>query len=100
MRIRWYYLWGAKRIPYGKIKGVRRVSLSMLRGKARIWGTSNPRYWASYDPGRRKKGVALILDLGRRVSPFITPDDPDAVTAAITAHTGIEATDGGVGPFV
>jgi hypothetical protein len=100
LRIRWYYLWGAKKIPYGNIKGVRRVSLSALKGKARLWGTSNPRYWASLDPGRRKKSVALILDLGRRVSPYITPDDPDAVAAAITTHTGIELTDGGDSPFI
>jgi hypothetical protein len=29
----------------------------------------------------------LILDTGARILPFITPDDPAAVEAAILAHS-------------
>lgn len=85
----YYFPWGTKRIPYGKIRGVRRVQMTATRGKGRIWGTANPRYWASLDPKRASKDVALVLDLGRMVQPFITPDDPEAVEAAIRRHTSV-----------
>lgn len=53
LRIRGYYLpWGTKRIRYADIQSVRRVQLGVLRGRGRIWGTANPRYWASLDPAR------------------------------------------------
>src|ERR1035441_8540926 len=76
IRVRWYYLWGAKRITYRSIRRLKRVQLTLIRGKARIWGTANPRYWASLDPTRSTKQTAFILDLGRFVHPFLTPDDP------------------------
>lgn len=90
LRIRGYYFpWGTKRIPYRSIRSVRRVEIGAFTGKGRIWGTANPRYWASLDPGRPHKNIGLILDLGRRVSPIVTPDDPDAVEAAIHQHTDL-----------
>ncbi len=90
IRIRGYdFPWGTKRIAYGSIRGIRRVELSAVRGTGRIWGTANPRYWASLDPRRPTKSVGLILDLGRFVRPFITPDDPDAVEQVIRRHTGL-----------
>lgn len=93
LTIRGYYFpWGTKRIPYGSIRSIRRVSLGALRGKARIWGTATPRLWASLDPRRPRKSTGLILDLGRGVQPFMTPDDPDAVEAAIRRHANIGPT--------
>lgn len=103
IRVKGYYFpWGTKRIHYGTIRGMRRVALGALRGKARIWGTANPRYWASLDPGRPSKSVGFILDLGRAVSPFITPDDPDAFEAAVRAHASIPPSSEGPspGPFI
>ncbi|MGA2528091.1 MAG: PH domain-containing protein [Acidimicrobiales bacterium] len=86
IQIRGYYFpWGTKRIPYSKIRSVRRVEMSTFKGQMRVWGTSNPHYWASLDPQRRHKSVALILDVGRYVKPFITPDNPDVVEAIIRA---------------
>jgi hypothetical protein len=91
IQIRGYYFpWGTKRIPYGSIRSVRRVEMSTFKGQMRVWGTSNPRYWASLDPQRRHKSVALILDVGRHVQPFITPDDPDAVEAILRQHAALE----------
>jgi hypothetical protein len=87
--VRWYYLWGAKRIPYAAIRSVSRAEMRGLRGRGRIWGTANPRYWASLDPGRPRKSTALILDLGRAVSPYITPDDASAVADIIVARAGL-----------
>lgn len=101
IRVRGYYFpWGTKRIAYGSIRAVRRVNLGALTGRGRIWGTANPRYWASLDPRRPVKRVGLILDVGRPVRPFITPDDPDAVAAIIRERAGVEAEGGGRGPVV
>lgn len=102
IRIRGYYFpWGSKRIAYESIRAVRRVPVGAATGKGRIWGTANPRYWASLDPGRPKKQVGLILELGKRVQPFLTPDDPDALEAVIREHTGLSATaDDKRGPIV
>ena len=87
----YYFPWGTKRIPYSRIRGVRRVRLGVPRGKARIWGTANPRYWASLDPRRPSKKTGLVLDLARAVRPLITPDDPAAVEALIRERTDLPA---------
>lgn len=93
LRIRGYYFpWGSKRVPYDRICAVRRVQMTASRGKGRLWGTANPRYWASFDPRRYRKNVALVLDIGTAVRPFITPDDPDAVEAAIRRHAALPPT--------
>jgi hypothetical protein len=101
IRIRWYYPWGDKRVPYAAIRSARRVRLDLLHGRGRIWGTANLRYWASLDPGRPGKESALILDLGRPVRPFITPDDTQAVENLIKEHSGLaDIPHTGVGPFI
>lgn len=88
IRVRGYYFpWGTKRIRYSRIRSVQRVEMGPLTGRGRIWGTANPHYWASLDPKRAGKRAALVLDLGRFVRPFLTPDDVDAVEAAIRSHT-------------
>lgn len=104
IQIRGYYFpWaGPKRIPYGKIQSLRHVELGAFAGKGRIWGTSNPHYWVNLDPKRLTKKVGLILDVGRFVRPFITPDDPDAVEAIIRECAGLgpDADSTGHAPFV
>ncbi|MFJ6789167.1 PH domain-containing protein [Streptomyces angustmyceticus] len=84
LRIRGYYFpWGTKTVRYDAVRAVRRVEIGVFGGRARIWGTAHPRYWASLDPGRFAKRDALILDLGRFVRPFVTPDDAAAVEAVL-----------------
>jgi hypothetical protein len=101
LRIRGYYFpWGTKRIAYHAINGVRRVEIGPLNGKARIWGTGNPRYWASLDPKRPSKQAAFVLDLGRAVRPFLTPDDPDAFESVIHEQTGRSVEPDGRSPFL
>jgi hypothetical protein len=85
----YYFPWGSKRIPYTLIRDIRRVQTSALRGRGRIWGTANPGVLANFDPQRPKKKIALILDLGKKVKPFITPQDPDAVEALIRDRAGL-----------
>ncbi|MGH8891168.1 MAG: hypothetical protein ACRDV3_15575 [Acidothermaceae bacterium] len=100
IRVRGYYFpWGTKRIGYSSIRSVRRVELGAFRGRARIWGTANPRYWAGLDPARPRKRVGFVLDLGRSVRPFLTPDDPDAFEREVSAHANIDP-DSGPGPVI
>jgi hypothetical protein len=99
--IKWYYLWGSKRIRYTSIRSATQVNLSALRGKARVWGTSNPRYWASLDLARPGKSAALILDVGGPVKPFITPDDVPAVAEIVKRQAHLDAIrDGGASPVL
>lgn len=102
IRIKGYYFpWGGtKRIPYQSIRSVQRVEMGALTGRGRIWRTASLRLWASLDPRRPWKKVALILDVGASVQPFITPDHPGAVQAMIRAHSSASFTggDGGPGP--
>jgi hypothetical protein len=83
IRIRWYYPWGVKRVAYSSIHGVERVGVAHFAGRWRIWGSTTFRYWANLDPGRPRKKVGFIFDLGRAVRPFVTPDDPDAFEGAL-----------------
>jgi hypothetical protein len=80
--IGWYYLWGAKRIPYARIRSVdqRRVA------RWRIWGSGDFVHWWNLDRRRPTKETALVLDVGGRIRPTITPDDPDAVAQVLAAH--------------
>ena len=86
LTIRWYYLWGAKHIPYTAIRAVRRRPLTKSQGLWRIWGSSDFTHWYNLDPERPNKSVALEIDTGARTVPTITPDDPDAVERIVTAH--------------
>jgi hypothetical protein len=75
----YYFPIGTKRVPYTQIKGLQRIELKgPLSGKWRIWGTGNPRYWANLDTKRPRKEVGFVVDVGRRVSPIVTPDNPEA----------------------
>jgi hypothetical protein len=98
----YYFPWGTKRIAYDSIKEVRSVDIATFNGRARIWGTANPGYWANFDPKRPKKRVALIIDLGKRVKPFITPDDPDAAQRVIRERSelGPDTEPRGAGPLI
>jgi hypothetical protein len=88
LRIRHYYLpFGDKRVGWEAIRSVGRIKVAALRGRLRIWGTANPRYWANLDPGRPRKQTGFVLDLGGSVKPFVTPDDPASFEAALRAHS-------------
>jgi hypothetical protein len=87
LTIRWYYLWGAKRIPFGQIRSVRKFALSPIRGKWRIWGSGDFRHWYNLDGGRPNKQNGIEIDVGGRVRPCITPDDVGAVIQILSAHT-------------
>ena len=96
LEIRHYYLWGSKRVPYSSIVAVQRVALMALKGRWRIWGTANMDYWANLDTKRSSKKEGLVLDLGKRVKPFITPDDPERVETILRERAGL----GPAGPTI
>jgi hypothetical protein len=86
--IRWYYLWGSKRIPYRSIRSISTFELSPVRGRWRIWGSGDFLHWYNLDPNRPNKKVGIELHRAGRVIPTITPDDPEAVTRIVNEHTG------------
>jgi hypothetical protein len=94
----YYFPFGTKTIPYGDIRGVRKVDIGTFTGRGRIWGTANISYWANLDPSRPRKTTGLVLDLGKRVSPFVTPDDTDRAEAVIRERAHLGPADGGSSP--
>lgn len=83
----YYFPGGAKRIPYGKIRQVRWVSLKSMRGQIKIHGSGNLVHWFNFDMDRPRKADALIVAVsGNRIRPVITPDDANLVAAELIAH--------------
>jgi hypothetical protein len=82
LTIRRYYFPFAtsKRISYARIKSVQEWR---MRSKDRLWGSSDWNHWWPLDRHRSRKEKALFLDLGTRVTPVITPDDPNRVLALL-----------------
>jgi hypothetical protein len=53
-------------------------------------------YWANLDTARPSKKEGLVLDLGKSVKPFITPDDVDHVESILRDRAGL----GPAGPTI
>jgi hypothetical protein len=99
IEIRHYYFpSGSKRVKYGQIKGLERVDISPLKGKLRVWGTGNFKMWANLDIKRPHKAVAFIIDNGKSIKPFVTPDDPDAFESVVRERAGLGPNAGGSSP--
>jgi hypothetical protein len=93
LHIRGYYFpWGTKTIPFRAIRSMERFSMTALRGKGRIWGSGDLRHWANLDPGRPRKEAGFFLDLGRRIIPFVTPDNPDEFERVVREHIDHQST--------
>jgi hypothetical protein len=86
--IRRYYPWGAKRVAWTSLKGVSELPLTGKNNvrRWRIWGSGDFVHWWNRDVHRPNKKLALVLDVGRRVRPTITPDDPVTVQRIINEH--------------
>lgn len=84
----YYFPFGtSKHIPYEQIRAVRTQPMSWWTGKGRLWGTSHPEYWLPLDGSRPRKEILLVLDLGARVKPAFSPDDPHRVREILAART-------------
>ncbi|OSC43038.1 hypothetical protein [Mycobacterium decipiens] len=88
--IRRYYFpfASSKRVAYSDIRGVKAAPMGWLSGKGRYWGAGDPRYWFPLDMHRGSKGTLLILDVGARVRPCITPEDPEKVIELLKSRVG------------
>ena len=86
LTIRWYYLWGQKRIPWVAIRSARQFPLGRVRGKWRLWGSGDFVHWYNLDRSRPGKKAGFELDTGRRIRPTITPDDPETVARIVAEH--------------
>jgi hypothetical protein len=84
--VRWYYLWGAKRIPFQAIRSTKTFPLSRFRGRWRLWGSGSLVRWYNLDVRRPTKTTGIEIDTGGRVHPCLTPDDVQAVSEIIAAH--------------
>ncbi len=80
---------GPKRISYDDIQGVTSQPMGRISGKGRFWGASDPRFWFPLDWRRGWKSTLLILDLGARVKPCITPENPERVLELLSARVPV-----------
>lgn len=87
---RYYFPWaGAKRIAYNAIRHVEARPMGWLTGRGRGWGTSHPGYWFPLDIRRAGKRTLLVFDLGRRVKPCVTPEEPDRVIKLLRSRVPV-----------
>ncbi|HVT21793.1 MAG TPA: hypothetical protein VHE57_10430 [Mycobacteriales bacterium] len=87
--IKRYYPPGTpKHVAYRAIKNVTRLDLTGINAvrRWRLWGSGDLIHWWNLDLKRPGKSVALVLDVGKKVRPTITPDDPDAVERILGDH--------------
>jgi hypothetical protein len=76
-----------KTIRYAEIRRATQVDLRGFRfGRWRLWGSSDLRHWFNFDRTRPRKRVGLVLELGARTKPVLTPDDPPRVVAVLRSH--------------
>jgi hypothetical protein len=89
--IRRYYfpLATPKRIEFADIKDVIVEQMTWRTGKGRYWGASDPRFWMPMDWTRGKKDKVLVFDVGSRIRPCVTPDDPDRVVELLRSKVSI-----------
>ncbi|HEX9065966.1 MAG TPA: hypothetical protein VF843_12735 [Streptosporangiaceae bacterium] len=84
--IRWYYLWGTKRIPYRAIRSATTYKLTPLHGQRRIWGSGDMVHWYNLDAARPGKTTGIEISTGGTVRVCITPNDVEAVSRIIAQH--------------
>lgn len=83
---RYYFLVLSKRIAYPEVRGFEERPMGVWTGKGRIGGSGDLRHWAPLDLRRPHKGTKVILDLGGRVRPVFSPEDPRRVMALLREH--------------
>jgi hypothetical protein len=99
----YYFPFGTKSVSYTQIKGLQRIEINgVWSGKWRVWGTGNPRYWANLDLKRPTKKAGFVVDLGRKVSPIVTPDKPDEFESVLRSRANLGAGNARpmTGPFI
>jgi hypothetical protein len=87
LTLRRYYFptGGSKQIAFDAIRAVDRRPMGWLSGRGRGWGTTRPGYWMPLEFKRYAKRELIVVDLGGRVKPAFTPDDPETVERLLRA---------------
>ena len=86
----YYFPWGTKHIPYAVRCGPSSGSTCRRPGAGPGSGARRTRATGpTSTPAGPRKSTALVLDLGARVRPFLTPDDPDAFEAVVRRRAGL-----------
>jgi hypothetical protein len=87
---RYYFPWaGSKRVEYAAIRRVQARPMTWLSGKGRWWGTGHPGYWLPLDVHRAGKSTLFVIDLGGRVKPCVSPDDPQRVLELLRSRVSV-----------
>jgi len=88
---RYYFPWaGPKCIAYTQVRRAEVRAMGWLTGKGRGWGTADFGYWLPLDLRRWRKDTLLLFDLGRRVKPCVSPDDPQQVIQLLRGRVPID----------
>ncbi|MFN8671638.1 MAG: hypothetical protein U0457_06075 [Candidatus Sericytochromatia bacterium] len=75
---RYYFPIGtSKIIPYNDIKGYEEIKMNFFNGGGRVWGMNTSPYWFNCDGNRFYKNKRINIDLGAKINPTITPDNPE-----------------------
>ena len=82
----YYWPFGRKLIPYDDIDEFSLRPLKAWHGQFRVHGIDLRGRWYSRDRHRGEKEMAIDLDLGTRIRPVLTPDDPDGVVEILRAQ--------------
>ena len=89
VRMKWYYFpFGTKTVAFNAIDRVLEHDMGTGAGggRWRIWGSGDLKHWMPLDSARRRKTWMYIFILnGSRMRPCLTPDEPEAFKAALTA---------------
>jgi hypothetical protein len=84
----------ARRLTWSDIKSARVLKLGTLGGKLKLWGMGLAPYWFNRDWKRPMKNRFIVLDVGARVNPGITPDDVDIAYSIINDRLNTTAAKG------
>lgn len=90
---RYYWPRGRKRIPFDTIREYRTHALTMGHGQYRVHGIDRRGRWYSRDRRRQDKPLAIVLDVGRRIRPVLTPADPQAVLSILDQRRHASSTE-------
>ena len=82
----YYFPTGTRRIPVRSMRAVRRYPITSSSGRRRYWGSGDTVHWFNLDPHRAHKEYAVVIDVGRRAKPVVTPDNPELFEDVLAQH--------------
>lgn len=95
LEIQRYYPWGALRVPYQEIRSLSVLPITGWTGFQRLlWGPSDLTHWWNLDPHRQNRRTAVVIDIGARFKPTVTPLDPDSFEQVVRARLHRQRTPG------